>query len=292
MECPQEQQYTEINSTNLKNKESLSEQLIQNPQVPCQSQDASADSEKDVSQRARLDVEKLTDDEADLLYDIVEVTTQLLEKHKVRYMIDGGTLLGAVRNGGLIPHDNDADFVILESDLERTLSLESEFAKYGLVLVKTPGWGLQVSHAESPEIAPGLWTDGVTSWTSRWPFLDLITISLEEGQNGEEGKYMCAQDVARFDYPNYYFTKSAWEEPLDLIQFGHIPVRAMGGQQTREEHLDRNYKDWRTKIEMIMDHRANVYFDTPIVCSITEKDLLYRGRSKKPSILSKPQEEL
>ena len=38
----------------------------------------------------------------------------------VTYWIDGGTLLGAVRGGGRIPHDDDVDFAILEREVFQT----------------------------------------------------------------------------------------------------------------------------------------------------------------------------
>jgi hypothetical protein len=126
--------------------------------------------------RVRLQKEKLNDDEIDLLYDIVYITDKILNENNIRYTIEGGTLLGAVRNDGLILHDNDADFDVLESDIDRILNLEKEFAKYNLVIIITPGWGLQISYKDSPDLAPNMWTDGTKSWTSKWPFLDLISI--------------------------------------------------------------------------------------------------------------------
>ena len=230
--------------------------------------------------RVRLQKEKLNDDEIDLLYDIVYITDKILNENNIRYTIEGGTLLGAIRNGGMILHDNDADFDVLESDIDRILNLEKEFAKYNLVIIITPGWGLQISYKDSPDLAPNMWTDGTKSWTSKWPFLDLISIKFD----GE--KYICGGSVAISDYPDYYLTRDDWEKPFDKIKFGNLDLWVIAGHDNRINYLDRNYKNWDTMIEMVMDHRENVYFDKPIRCAFTEKDKRHNVRSDKPTKLN------
>lgn len=241
---------------------------------------------QEVEARNRLTKEKLTDVEVDKLYDIVQVTAGILEQHGIRYTAEGGTLLGAIRNGGLIKHDNDADFDVLQSDLEKIKALAPQFARYGLEVIVTPGWGLQIAHVDSEGLDPGLWTDGEESWTSKWPFLDLIAIQWEP--DGAGGKYTLAQDVARDDYPSYYLSQSDWEGAFEKVPFGHLQLNAIGGEGARKAYLDRNYKDWDTKIEMVMDHRANEYFAKPIQCDIKPEDAGHRQRSAAPSTLLKP----
>lgn len=225
--------------------------------------------------REKLNNERLTDNEVDLLYDIVEITASILEKHNIRYIMEGGTLLGAVRNGGLIPHDNDADFNVLEDDIHNIQLLKHEFDKHDLEIIVTPGWGLQISFKSSPTLdIPDLWTDGLSTWTSKWPFLDLIAIKKEEN------KYVYAQDVAKNDYPNYYLEIQDWENQLEKFPFGHLMLFTICGDKPRKNYLDRHYPDWNTKIVMNMDHRKNIYFDQEIQCQLTTNDLYHRKHSK------------
>lgn len=239
------------------------------------------------SPRERLEREKLTAEDVDKLYDLLKVSAGILEMHDIRYTMEGGTLLGAVRNGGLINHDNDADFDVMQADLGRILALRPLFEMYGVELIETPGWGLQVAHTNSPSLAPGMWTDGERNWTSRWPFLDFIALEWVEGGAAGDGGYFLAQDVARHDYPDYHLTRSDWEQPFERVAFGHLKLRAIGTEKARHAYLDRSYKDWDTVIEMNMDHRTNLYFDQKIEVAIEAADRDHRPRSNAPTTLAR-----
>lgn len=64
----------------------------------------------------------LTDEQVYNLYYILESLDNIFKKLQIEYSIFCGTLLGAYRNGGLIPWDDDCDIVIMNKDYHKTLT--------------------------------------------------------------------------------------------------------------------------------------------------------------------------
>lgn len=58
-------------------------------------------------------------------------TIDYLDKQKIVYHLEGGTLLGIVRDGELLPWDHDVDISILADDVERFMSNLGYFYKKG-----------------------------------------------------------------------------------------------------------------------------------------------------------------
>lgn len=59
----------------------------------------------------------------ELTLDMMDHFAQFCEKNGLRYLIDYGTLLGAVRHQGFIPWDDDIDVTMPREDYNRLLSL-------------------------------------------------------------------------------------------------------------------------------------------------------------------------
>lgn len=78
--------------------------------------------------------------------DLFNAGVDAFEQADVTWMVDYGTLLGAIREGDFIPHDDDADFSMLEDDAdkvrnslqqiadERGYDLRESFGGHGLQL--------------------------------------------------------------------------------------------------------------------------------------------------------------
>lgn len=68
---------------------------------------------------------------SDHLLELIGFVHDVLATHRIRHWLDFGTLLGAVREGALIPWDHDADFGILARDAGAVLGLRTEIEASG-----------------------------------------------------------------------------------------------------------------------------------------------------------------
>jgi hypothetical protein len=66
-----------------------------------------------------------------------------LDTHNIEYWADSGTLLGAVRHGGLIPWDDDIDIAMTSKEIARARSLEIPDYMGGPVKRKGMDWGFK-----------------------------------------------------------------------------------------------------------------------------------------------------
>ncbi len=66
------------------------------------------------------------DDIKALEVDILSKFDDFCTKHNLKYCLTGGSLLGAVRHGGIIPWDDDIDIGMFRPDYNRLLKLASE----------------------------------------------------------------------------------------------------------------------------------------------------------------------
>jgi phosphorylcholine metabolism protein LicD len=77
----------------------------------------------------------------DLIYETVLYVDRLLTRNKVTYWTMKGTLLGVVREKGVIQHDYDIDIGVLFRDINKIASLRDIIDKDGYVLLQAPWSG-------------------------------------------------------------------------------------------------------------------------------------------------------
>ncbi len=86
-------------------------------------------------------MDRLTQEEVNSLYKMLYILDRLFEKYDIKYILMSGSLLGAVRDRGLIISDSDIDLSIAESDEYKLQYVKQDLAKYDYVLKKTDPLG-------------------------------------------------------------------------------------------------------------------------------------------------------
>lgn len=59
-------------------------------------------------------------------YELLAFVDYVFTKHNIKYAIDWGTEMGAIRHGGLIPWDDDTDIVVLDDEDKMAAALKKE----------------------------------------------------------------------------------------------------------------------------------------------------------------------
>lgn len=66
---------------------------------------------------------KIPETTKQILLLMMEKIHSILTKNNIKYWVDGGSLLGAVRHKGIIPWDDDIDIGVLDKDFEKLIPL-------------------------------------------------------------------------------------------------------------------------------------------------------------------------
>lgn len=73
--------------------------------------------------------------------ELIDELDRVCRKHNIRYFIDSGTLLGAVRHKAAIPWDDDADASMLRSEYEKFRKIAREELSEGFAFVEPSDLG-------------------------------------------------------------------------------------------------------------------------------------------------------
>ena len=139
------------------------------------------------------------------------------EKQRLTYLIDGGTLLGAVRNDSIIEWDDDVDLIVFEEDEEKLLN----------VLTKLDcAWcsfksGYKLFFTDGTKIKNYLW---------KYPFLDILIVNLiDKKTRYRSGLWRSC----------YHLEKDIF--PLKKYKFNDL---LLYGPDCPLPYLDRAYPSW------------------------------------------------
>lgn len=166
----------------------------------------------------------------------------LLERHNITYWIQGGTLLGSVRNKGIIPWDDDIDISILEDDIIKLRNLKEELNEMDLDITDS-FFGYKIYDKNGTNIKG--------HETFKFPFIDIFVTK----KYNTIIKYVSKQ--ALDIWKNDYFTLDELY-PLKKYQFEDYEVY---GPNNPYNYLDRLYPDWKIKAIKTYDHITHTGID-------------------------------
>jgi hypothetical protein len=178
---------------------------------------------KEISQDP-LKANTLTSEAVQDLYDILQKTVTILNKHKIEHWITCATLLGAVRHEAVIKTDDDIDLAAWIKDCDRMVALNHEFARVGLGIYRDRTsikiYKINGSHVRpkrsSFKIMPGVWF--VRHKIERFPTLDIHPMCQEGTQ------LVCAIPKARQVFVNEVYSMND-VFPLKDYQLGTVLVK-------------------------------------------------------------------
>ena len=176
------------------------------------------------------------------LYQLMKDVHEVFEANNLEYWLEGGTLLGAVRHGGIIPWDNDLDVCIDYKDEGRFLALlpifyDLGFTKrdhhWGYKLVTPTGAALDVFLAINIDNKIMYWSERIREFYG-----------------------------TRDNGPLYITPEELF--PLKDYQFGQLLVK---GPNNPYQYLNSGYPNWDKEVRVLIDHYYNGY--DPRVIALT-----------------------
>ncbi len=209
------------------------------------------------------DIPPLPQDVVQSLYQLMDKVDRVFTNHNITYWLGGGTLLGAIRHGGLIKHDDDLDTYILESEEAKINEIEEDLAKEGLSIYKKDIYVIYETNGTKIEHQP-----------YNFPCLDVFVMHLEKGK---EEKEIYAHKAPYF---YFHFRKDRFSrfqiENIYRAPFGHLslPVPA-----NPELNLNANYGSsqqpelWKNySVEPGFNHREGVEIKRQGACLVKIDD--------------------
>lgn len=176
------------------------------------------------------------------LYQMMYDLHRIMMLHHVKYWAEGGTLLGAIRNKGIIPWDEDIDIGITTKDVPKLLEMKNSLHKCGYSICKV-WFGYKIFYTKKPHL---IVNDKELCFS--YPFVDVYTY-----RRFPDGYYRLSIKKAREMRPQRVWNDENLFPPC-LYDFGSYFIL---GARNPGTYLSDNFGfDWETTVT-IYDPKTN-----------------------------------
>jgi len=156
------------------------------------------------------------------LKEILFFVTDLLNKHNIKYWLDYGTLLGAVRGKDIIPWDIDTDISCLEEDKEKIFALmpiinkKFYFCQHSF---KNTGYQIRYGKGEKTHLDIFLWYKDEEMLRRRY-YLGLNSYYGTDVRKGKDFPAEWVKELSEVTLADKIFTAPKDPEQMCLLRYG------------------------------------------------------------------------
>ena len=164
-------------------------------------------------------------------------TAEIFDKHGFKYWASDGTLLGSVRDNGIIEYDDDIDISILKEDYMRLINdkkIHNDFNRSGLHLLKP---NVDDSKINTMRIVKVVTKNELNDYTKNKIFIDIMP------REKISNRYILSVKHARDMWPNSYFNDNELF-PLKKNKFNNLTINIPNNPIP---YLERVYGDCKHK---------------------------------------------
>jgi len=159
------------------------------------------------------------------VYALGRVISKILNNAGMTYWTSGGTTLGIIRHGGLIPWDDDLDICIIEKEEDMFTSLEPQFFNEGFAIKRSNSYSWKIFHrTQSSEIEN-------RNVNYRYPFCDVFVMKLCKG------KYVLKDKIGQSAWTNECYSEDQIHN-INYKRFGKYQLPCPGNP---EDYLTKMY---------------------------------------------------